>query len=92
MIKNPENSGKDIIFMLTKDEVLDCALELGISKERMIDDVVEIVKRRLNLEFRHWPEVVKSLLEEATKCPLKLVCYPSCFWWKNGSCTFHKEH
>lgn len=86
-----EDSRKDIIFMLTKDEVLTCAHELGISKEQVTDDVVELVKRRLNLEFRHWPEIVKSLLKEATKCPLGLVCYPSCFWWKNGGCAFQSE-
>ena len=87
-----EDSGKDIVFMLAKDEVLACAVELGISKERMTDDVVELVKRRLDMEFRHWPEIVKSLLSEATKCPLGLVCYPSCFWWENASCTFQRGY
>jgi len=91
VIKVKENLGKDIIFMLTKDEVLACAHELGISKEQVTDDVIELVKSRINLEFRHWPEIVKGLLKEVTKCPLGLVCYPSCFWWKDGRCTFPRE-
>jgi len=86
-----EGSGEEIIFMLTKDEVLACAHELGTSEEQVTDDVVKLVKSRINLEFRHWPEIVKGLLTEATKCPLSLVCYPSCFWWKDGRCTLPRE-
>lgn len=83
-----EGSGKEIVFRLTKDEVLACAGELGISEEKVTDAVIELVKSRISLEFHHWPEIVKSLLTEVTKCPLGLVCYPSCFWWKDGRCTF----
>lgn len=86
-----EDAGKEIVFMLTKDEVLACAGELGISEEQVTDAVIELVKSRVNLEFRHWPEIVKSLLLEVTKCPLGLVCYPSCFWWKDDRCTFPRE-
>ena len=86
-----ESPRKDIIFMLTRDEILACAGELGISKEQVTDDAIELVKSRLSLEFRYWPEIVKSVLKEAAKCPLGLVCYPSCFWWKNGRCALPKE-
>ena len=82
---------EDIIFMLTKDEVLACAMELGMPREQITDDAIESVKRRVSLEFSHWPEVVKSALKEAIKCPLGLVCYPSCYWWKDGKCTFPRE-
>jgi len=34
VIKVAEGSGKEIIFMLTKDEVLACAHELGTSEEQ----------------------------------------------------------
>jgi len=43
--------------MLTKDEVLACANELGISKEPVTDDVIEPLKRRVSLEFSNWPAV-----------------------------------
>ena len=86
-----EGAEGDIIFMLTKDEVLACADELGISREQVTDDLIELVKNQVNLEFSRWLEIVKSLLEEATKCPLGLVCYPSCFWWNGDRCTFSRE-
>ena len=88
MNRSPE---KDIIFMLTKDEILACAGELGIPGDQVTDDVIELVKRRVNSEFCHWPEIVKGLLEEATECPLGLVCYASCFWWRDNRCTFLRD-
>ena len=77
--------------MLNKNDILACAHELGIPEEQVTDDVIELVKRKISLEFSHWPEVVKSYLPEAVKCPLGLVCYPSCFWWKDNKCTFLGE-
>ena len=82
---------KDIIFMLTKDEVLACAKELRIPIEQVTDEIIELVKSRLEVEFRYWPEVIKDVLTQATKCPLGLVCFPSCAWWKEGRCTFPRE-
>lgn len=82
---------KDITFMLTKDEVLACAKELGIPVEQITDEVIELVKNRLHQEFRHWPEIIKDVLTQATKCPLGLVCFPSCSWWKEGKCIFPRE-
>ena len=32
---------EDVIFMVTKDDVLACANEFGISKERVTDNVIE---------------------------------------------------
>ena len=89
MTADNKNSERDIIFMQTKDDVLACAKEFGISKQQVADDVIELVKSNVNLEFRYWLE--KGILEEATKCPLGLVCYPSCFWWKDGKCIFPGE-
>jgi len=91
VIEVSDSYEEDAIFMLTKDQVLACANELGISKEQVTDDVTEFVRMRVGLGLRHWPEVVKSGLEEAIECPLGLVCYPSCFWWQDGKCTFPRE-
>ena len=77
--------------MLTEDQALACASELGISEGEVTDDIIELVKRKLSLEFSHWPELIKSILREATKCPLGLKCYPSCYWWKDGKCIFPRE-
>ena len=86
-----ERYGGDIIFMLTKDEVLACANELGISEEQVTDELIELVKDRLNQEFGHRPEIIKEVMTRATRCPLGLTCFPSCTWWKDGRCTFPRE-
>ena len=79
---------EDSIFIPTRDDILACANELGIPDEQVTADVIELVKKRVNPGLGHWPEAVKSALKGATKCPLGLVCYPSCFWWKDGKCIF----
>jgi hypothetical protein len=89
--KVQQSYGQDFIFVLTKHDVLACANELGIPLEQITDDVIEQVKKRISLSFGNWSEVVKSALIEAVKCPLGLVCYPSCYWWKDGRCTFPPE-
>ena len=74
--------------MLTKNDILVCAHELGIHKEQVTDDIIELLQKRISLSLSHWPQLLKSALIDAVKCPLGLVCYPSCFWWKDGKCTF----
>ena len=83
-----ENNRKDVIFMLTKDEVLTCANELKIPAEQITDEALELVKDKLGAEFSRWPEIVKETLAQASQCPLGLVCFPSCCWWKEGRCIF----
>ena len=90
MIKMSQ-SYEDIVFIVTKEDVLACATELGMSKEQITDAVIEFVRRRVSLGFSRWAEIVKSALREAIECPLGLVCYPSCFWWQDGKCTFPRE-
>jgi len=68
ILRVAQSYGEDIIFSLTKDEVLACANELGRSKEQVTDDVIEPLKRRVSLEFSNWPAVVKSALKETFKC------------------------
>jgi len=82
--KNQEN----IIFVLTRDDVLACAKELKIAKERLTDEALELIRDKLNLEFGHWPEIVKEVLTQVSQCPLGLTCFPSCCWWKEGRCIF----
>ncbi len=77
--------------MLTKYDILVCANELGIPEEQVTDDVIELVQNRISISFGNWPELVKNALTEAVKCPLGLVCYPSCYWWNDSKCTFPRE-
>ena len=78
-----ESREKDIIFIVVEVDVLACADELGIPRKWVNDDVIESMKRRINLEFGNCLEVVKSALKESIECPLGLVCYPYCFWWRD---------
>jgi len=82
--KNQEN----IIFILTKDDVLACARELNIPEEQVADETIELVKDKINREFGRWPEIVKEVLTQVSQCPLRLTCFPSCCWWKEGRCIF----
>jgi hypothetical protein len=83
-----EKSRKEIIFKLTRDDVLSCAKELGIAEEQLTDETIELIKNRLEAEFNRWPEIIKETLAQATQCPLGLHCFPSCCWWKEGRCIF----
>jgi len=83
-----ENNRKEIIFMLTRDDVLACAKELKIPEEQVTGEAIELIKDKLKAEFGHWPEIVKETLTQATQCPLGLTCFPSCCWWKEGRCIF----
>jgi hypothetical protein len=81
---------KEPIFTLTKDDILACARELKIPEERVTDETLELIKDRLNSEFGNWPDIVKEILTQAAQCPLGLICFPSCCWWKEGRCIFPK--
>ncbi len=74
------------IFMVTKNEVLACANELGMPEGRVTDDVIELVREKVGQELRHWREAVKGMIKEAIKCPLGMTCSPSCAWREIGEC------
>ncbi len=89
-----ESGKKDIILMailtVTRDDVLAGANELGIPEEQVTDDVIEMVKRKVSQNFSNWREVAKSMVKDAIKCPLGLVCSPSCPWREVGKCMLPK--
>ena len=86
----PESSKEDIlvmaILMVTKDDVLACANELGIPEERLTDDVIELVREKVSQGLRHWREVIRGMVKEAIKCPLGMDCSSSCAWREVGEC------
>jgi len=89
------NSKEDIIlmalFMVTKDDVLACADELGMSKEQVTDDVIALVKEKVSQDLDGWQEVIRGMVKEAIRCPLGLSCSPSCAWREVGGCISPKE-
>ena len=88
----PANQDEDIIliaiFMVTKDDILNCADELGMSQEQITDDVIDLVRQRIREGLRNRREVVRNIVKEAIRCPLGLVCSSSCAWREIGGCTF----
>ena len=85
-----DSCAEDIIYRLTKAEVLAGANQLGISEERVTDDVVMLVKIRVSLGLLNWPEVAKSTLRESIGDPLRLVFYPSSIWCEYGNSHFQE--
>lgn len=95
MIKVSKGSERDIIFMLTKGDILACANELGISKEQVTDDVIELVKDKVGQGLGDCREVIRGMVKdafrkEAFQCPLGLVCSPFCAWREAGECILPK--
>ena len=80
---------EDIISRLTNDEALAGANQLGISEEWITDDVVMLVKIRVSLGLRNWPEMAKSTLRKSIRDPLRLV-FPSCIWWEDDNAHFQE--
>ena len=79
------------LFMVTKDDVLACANELGIPEEQVTDDLIELVKERVSQSLGDLREVIRGMVKQAVKkeaieCPLGLVCSPSCAWREVGEC------
>ena len=81
------------VFLVTRDDVRDCAQESGISEEQISDRVIELVKEKVSQSVGELREVVKTMVKEAVnedtinRCPLGLVCSASCVWQEVGGCT-----
>ena len=60
-------SDSDTIFILTKEDVIGEAKEMGIPEEAITDDVLYRVKKGVEWGLECWTEVVKTALDEALK-------------------------
>ena len=54
-------------------------------------DEVERMKDKISLRNSNGSAVLMSDKKLAIKCPLSLVCYPSCSWWQDGKCNYSEE-
>ena len=57
----------EVVFILTREDVIACAKEMDIPKEAITDDVLRQVKKGVEFGLECWSEVVKTALEEALK-------------------------
>jgi hypothetical protein len=58
---------QDSIFILSRDDVIGCAREMGIPGEAITDDVLEQVKKGVEWGLDCWPDVVKEAINLALK-------------------------
>jgi len=57
----------EVVFILTMEDVIACAEEMGIAKEAITDDVFYQVKKGVQFGLECWSIVVKTALDEALK-------------------------
>ncbi len=57
----------DVVFTLTREDVIECAREMGIPPEAITDDVFAQVKKGVEWGLECWAEVVKNAINFALK-------------------------
>ena len=58
---------KDTIFVLTREDVIECARETGIPEEAITDDVISQVRKGVEWGLECWSEVMKEAINMALK-------------------------
>ncbi len=58
---------KDTIFVLTREDVIECAREMGITEEALTDDVLYQVRKGVDNGLECWSMVVKEAINMALK-------------------------
>ena len=58
---------QNIIFVLTKEDVLECARMKGIPDEAITDDVLRQVRKVVDSGLESWSEVVMTAIDFALK-------------------------
>ncbi len=60
-------SASEVVFILTMEDVVNCAEEMDIPKEAITDDIFYSVKKGVEFGLECWSEVVKTAIKEALK-------------------------
>jgi hypothetical protein len=58
---------KDTIFVLTREDVVECAREMEIPEEAITDDFLYQVRKGVEFGLECWSEVVKKAINMALK-------------------------
>ena len=58
---------QNTVFILTREDVIECAREMGIPEEAITDDVLAQVKKGVEWGLECWSEVVKEAINMALK-------------------------
>ena len=57
----------EIIFVLTREDVIECAREMGMPGEAITDDVLRAVRKGVDWGLDCWSHVVKEAINYALK-------------------------
>ena len=57
----------DVVYLLTREDVIACAKEMGLPEEVITDDVLYKVKKGIEGAWEGWREVIKSAISYALK-------------------------
>jgi hypothetical protein len=60
-------TGNDTVFILTKEDVMECAREMGVPAEAITDDVLVQVRKGVEWGLECWSEVMKEAINMALK-------------------------
>ncbi len=55
----------ETIFVLSREDVIECAREMGIPEEAITDDILAQVKKGVEWGLEYWSEVVKEAINMA---------------------------
>jgi hypothetical protein len=55
------------IFILTREDVVNCAKEMGLPEDSITDEVLDQVKKGVEWGFESWPDVVKAAISWAVQ-------------------------
>jgi hypothetical protein len=58
---------KDTIFVLSREDVVGCAREMGIPEEAITDDILAQVKKGVEWGLECWSDVMKEAISMAFK-------------------------
>ena len=60
-------SSDNVLFALTRDDIIGCAKEMGISEEAITDELLDQVKKSIEWGLDCWSDVVKEAINIALK-------------------------
>jgi len=63
----PEDASQEVVFILTREDVMECAQEMGMPPEVITDDVFYQVKKGVEWGLEYWSEVMKEAINIALK-------------------------
>jgi len=61
------NKTDEAIFVISKQDVINCAKEMGLPEEAITDELLDQVKDGVSWGLEYWSEVVKAAIKFALK-------------------------